>query len=83
VPRPPPSLPRWPILAGMTCVTPLQAECRALRSLERAQEAPGHASPAMTRRDAHAPKEDVREAESEAQKGAVTAQTYKVFYKVE
>jgi integrase len=46
---------------------------RASRSLERVQEAMGHASPAMTRRYAHVLQEDVREAKSEAQKGAATA----------
>ena len=46
---------------------------RASRSLERVQEAMGHASPAMTRRYAHVLQEDVREAKSEAQKGTVTA----------
>jgi integrase len=46
---------------------------RASRSLEQVQEATGHASPALTRRYAHVLQEDVREAKSEAQKGAVTA----------
>jgi len=42
---------------------------RALRSLERIQEAMRHASLEMTRRHAHVLQEDVGEAKWEAQKG--------------
>jgi hypothetical protein len=52
---------------------------RASRSLERVQEALGHASPAMTRRYAHVLQEDVPEAKSEAQKGTVTAPEFTRF----
>lgn len=46
---------------------------RTSRSLERVREAMAHGSPAMTRRYAHVLQEDVRDADSEAQRTAVTA----------